>query len=95
MSLLTFSAQPAWAQENRQMNAPRWNMGSTVYWLMTRSGSCLYAIMCSPIWVWARITEKKFFSLSITPLLRPVVPEVNIRTIRASWSMQRVSCAGS
>ena len=47
------------------------------------------------IWVWARITEKKFFSLSITPLLRPVVPEVNIRTIRASWSMQRVSCAGS
>ena len=42
-----------------------------------------------------RITEKKFFSLSITPLLRPVVPEVNIRTIRASWSMQRVSCAGS
>ena len=95
MSLLTFSAQPAWAQENRQMKAPRWNMGSTVYWLMTRSGSCLYAIMCSPIWVWARITEKKFFSLSITPLLRPVVPEVNISTISSSGWMRFTSSAGS
>ena len=32
-------------------------------------------------------------SLSITPLLRPVVPEVNIRIIRSSWPMQRGICA--
>ena len=61
-----FSAQPPCAQENRQMNAPRWNMGSTVYWLTTSSGS-LYSIMCSPIRTWARITLKKLRSLSITP----------------------------
>ena len=95
-ALLTFSAQPAWAQENRQMNAPRWNMGSTVYWLTTSSGSCLYSIMRSPICTWARITLKKLRSLSITPLLRPVVPEVNIRIIRSSWPMQRgISATGS
>ena len=91
-----FSAQPPCAQENRQMNAPRWNMGSTVYWLTTSSGSCLYSIMRSPICTWARITLKKLRSLSITPLLRPVVPEVNIRIIRSSWPMQRgISATGS
>ncbi len=37
---------------------------------------------------WWGITAKKFRSQSITPLLRPVVPEVNIRTIRASGSMR-------
>lgn len=64
-------------------------------WLTSRSGSFFSWQNRCPTRTWWGITAKKFRSQSMTPLLRPVVPEVNISTISSSGWMQFTSSAGS
>ncbi len=77
---------PLMAQEMELVSAATWNMGSTEKERNLLVSQPFAFTMSSNGSRKKPIGAKRFFWLSMTPLLRPVVPEVNRITLSASTS---------